>query len=93
MSITRADYIAWLAKLRDPNTIQQFHFNGRGTCVCAVGASPRSNGRVMPAAAYDISTEAYVTIVRWNDDDRLPLPAIADKIEALVAAGEIVVSP
>lgn len=89
MSITRADYIAWLATMRSPETKQCFGtYYGSGGSVCAIGASPSQSGCPI-ASGPGVTASAFVKIRDWNDDDQLPLPVIADKIEELVAAGEI----
>ena len=82
---------AWLAKLRDPNTVQGFgYLMADDGSVCAIGAACQVWGK--PRYVYcdvkkllvffGLATEEVNTIVSLNDKEHKTLPEIADWLEA-----------
>jgi hypothetical protein len=88
--LTVAQKAAWIAKLRDPNSKQAFNlfraFNGG---CCALGWLTDSLGWYDHGES---SSLLYINqrkeIQYMNDIDRMPLPEIADWIEANVPCSD-----
>jgi hypothetical protein len=84
--LTSKQKAAWIAKLRDPSTVQAFNIYGDATRSCAVGCLVQTLGGMMFLdTALRLLTRNERQQLEWmNDRAKLTLPQIADWVEEMI---------